>query len=111
MATYSFPQCMFIIFIFQVLSSTGLATGVQYCKKKIDTKVSICLGLATWENTTTSQTDIYFTFTSQSSPSGEGWAAIGAGDVMDKSLMFVMYNIMEKKGRYYPLLGRVASHH
>ncbi|KAI0153133.1 CBD9-like protein [Xylariaceae sp. FL1272] len=67
--------------------------AIQYCHK--DKVVNLCIGIVTTENNQTSGTDVYFTIGYEGSAS-VGWTAIGFGEVMNGSLMFVIISDRQK---------------
>jgi Cytochrome domain of cellobiose dehydrogenase len=89
------------IFLQYVLAATLLlsvpvsAEPVQYCKfgynaREERSEVDFCMGLLMHQNLSTNTHDLYLTMTlTRSSPLG--WTAIGAGNVMKGSLMFIVY--------------------
>jgi hypothetical protein len=82
--------------IFTFLLMPTLAEPVQFCKfgdpARPNEDVDFCLGLTTWRNATTGAHDVYLTFShTRRQSSAKGWTAVGTGDEMAGSLMFIVY--------------------
>ncbi|KAK1574206.1 uncharacterized protein LY79DRAFT_377975 [Colletotrichum navitas] len=72
------------------------AEPVQYCRfgdpARPNAAADFCLGLATSRNTSTGAHDVYLTLThTRPRRSAVGWTAVGTGDSMTGSLMFIIY--------------------
>lgn len=64
--------------------------AAQYCMVDPDRAVDACVGIASYANQTTGNTDIYLVISALFHPP-QGWAGLGTGGRMDDSLMFLIY--------------------
>ncbi|KAK1981462.1 hypothetical protein LZ30DRAFT_657375 [Colletotrichum cereale] len=120
-------QFLFLTFLALLLPSIQ-AEPVQYCRfnnpAKPNAAADFCVGLATSRNTTTGAHNVYLTLThTRQNNSPAGWTAIGTGDSMTGSLMFIIYgdpgsgkqpivSIRAATGHHQPLLltrGQMAG--
>ena len=78
------------------LYSLTIAEPVQFCKygnpDKPNSVIDFCVGVTAHENATSSQHNLYITFThTRHQASAAGWTAVGLGSIMDGALMFMVY--------------------
>ncbi|KAH9990681.1 hypothetical protein F4779DRAFT_609939 [Xylariaceae sp. FL0662B] len=99
-----------------LLSSVVLTEPVQYCRfgdpARPNQDVDFCFGLTTQRNATTGAYNVYLTFThTRRQLSAKGWTAIGVGDEMKGSLMFIVYG--DPSSGHQPVVSIRAStgHH
>lgn len=82
--------------ILALASTFTTASPVQFCKTTKD--FNFCLAYESFYNLTSSTNDAYITFvTTRETNSDIGWNAVGLGDEMRGSLMFVMYGDPKSK--------------
>ncbi|MCJ1403414.1 hypothetical protein MMC11_006637 [Xylographa trunciseda] len=73
-----------------------MADPVQFCRfrdhARPNTKIDFCVGVTMHQNTSTSSHDLMLTFThTRQDASPLGWTAVGLGESMEGSLMFILY--------------------
>ncbi|MCJ1251797.1 hypothetical protein MMC30_009035 [Trapelia coarctata] len=73
-----------------------MAEPVQFCKygnsDRPNSVIDFCVGVTAHENATSSQHNLYITFThTRYQASAAGWTAVGLGSIMDGALMFIIY--------------------
>ncbi|KAI1379813.1 hypothetical protein F4677DRAFT_464052 [Hypoxylon crocopeplum] len=71
------------------LACTPASAVVQYCAKNTQQGVDFCVSIASYRNDSTHGLDLYLTLGVLDRP-GEGWMAVGIGELMAGSLMFVI---------------------
>ncbi|KAJ5538941.1 eukaryotic cytochrome b561 domain-containing protein [Penicillium frequentans] len=82
---------------------------VQYCHSDPSVPIHFCLAIETWQNTTSSSTDLLMTFGSQK-VFQDGWIAVGLGSSMFGALIFAEYvakevpilSVRHGKGHFQP---------
>ncbi|KAI1378898.1 hypothetical protein F4677DRAFT_412337 [Hypoxylon crocopeplum] len=79
-----------------LLASTALAEPVQYCRfgdaARPNQDADFCVGLTTQRNVSTGAHNVFLTMThTRRQRSATGWTAVGVGDEMKGSLMFIVY--------------------
>jgi hypothetical protein len=62
---------------------------VQYCAKDRSQGVDFCMSMASFQNSSSHGLDLYLTLSVIDRP-GEGWMAVGIGERMAQSLMFIV---------------------
>lgn len=85
---------IYVAACFWVYSAT--AEPVQYCKFGVkdhpNEDIDFCMGLTMHQNLSSNSHDLYLTFTvTRYGGSALGWTAIGIGETMTGSLMFIVY--------------------
>ncbi len=92
------------------LSVLGSAASVQHCHVETneDAPIPFCIAVSTWENTSALATDLIVTFGYQRS-SGKGWGAIGLGESMFPSLIFLVYGLQSENEGIHPSI--IVSYH
>lgn len=65
-------------------------SAAQYCMVDPDRNVNACVGMSSFANHTTGNTDLYLVISAYFQ-APQGWAGLGTGGKMDNSLMFVVY--------------------
>lgn len=63
----------------------------QYCYSSISGPSSFCVSFSQFYNTTSHGNDLYIALSALPSVSGGGWLAVGSGDHMADSLMFILW--------------------
>lgn len=86
--------------LFSILSTVVIlfanlvaAEPVQYCKYGAETnEVDFCMGMLLHHNQSTASHDLYLTMSiTRPGRTSAGWTALGLGEVMEGSLMFIVY--------------------
>lgn len=85
----------FLLIIFSI--RCGKATPVQYCKTGDYNRTDTRIALSSYYNETTHCNDLNVQFSVQFSANTGGWAALGAGDAMQNSLMYIVYPADDKQ--------------
>ncbi|KAL2003074.1 hypothetical protein VTN02DRAFT_5090 [Thermoascus thermophilus] len=107
----SFRTCLLAL-----LSATqwhpAVAAGAQYCQN--EKKPEFCVAISSRQNPTTQATDLFLSIAAKPGDEskvrrGRGWLAIGTGDQMSGSLMFVLYG--DASGRRVTVSARTAKGH
>lgn len=99
-----------------LLLIAALAEPVQYCKfgdpARPNQEVDFCLGITTQRNETTGAHNVHLTFThTRRRLWANGWTAVGTGDVMADSLMFIIYGDPSSGEKPVVSIRRVTGHH
>lgn len=75
--------------LFGLLASTPATAVVQYCADDISQGPQFCVSMASFQSGSAHGVDLYLTIEMMDKP-GEGWMAVGIGETMAESLMFVV---------------------
>ncbi|GJC97738.1 hypothetical protein ColKHC_06564 [Colletotrichum higginsianum] len=97
--SWSWSRSRFLLALYALhalLLASVRAEPVQYCRfgdpARPNAAADFCLGLATLRNASTGAHDVYMTLThTRPRRSAAGWTAVGTGDSMTGSLMFIIY--------------------
>lgn len=102
-----------ILFLSALLSSAFAYRPLQFCKHRGENgKAEVCFSITSFFNTTTSQTDLYIRLqTYRYKSSKKGWAALGLGERMTGSLMFIVYGDPEAANGEMTTSVRTANGH
>ncbi|KFG79794.1 integral membrane protein [Metarhizium anisopliae] len=85
--------------LFGLLASTPATAVVQYCADDISQGPQFCVSIASFQSGSAHGVDLYLTIEMMDKP-GEGWMAVGIGETMAESLMFVVVTD-ETEGFFY----------
>ncbi|KAH7386593.1 hypothetical protein BKA64DRAFT_605431, partial [Cadophora sp. MPI-SDFR-AT-0126] len=80
-----------------VSSAVATIRRSQYCYSSESVPSSFCVSFARSENHTSEGIDLYLVFSALPTSEGGGWTAIGTGDCMAGSLMFVLWADRERE--------------
>lgn len=78
------------LFVSALLILPQLVKAAQYCMVDPARYVNACVGISSYANHTTGNSDYYFVISALFHPP-LGWAGFGSGGKMENSLMFLMY--------------------
>ncbi|KKY19738.1 putative cellobiose dehydrogenase [Phaeomoniella chlamydospora] len=96
MACVSGISKILLVFVLLIHPWSVWANPVQFCKSASD--YNFCFALESYKNATTGELDAYMTFqTTRETSSALGWVGVGFGNVMEGSLMFIMYGDPKSK--------------
>ncbi|TVY90401.1 hypothetical protein LAWI1_G004725 [Lachnellula willkommii] len=85
---------------------------VQYCKFGSDENIDFCMGALMHQNVSTNMHDMFLTlYIRRYGGSALGWTAIGAGAVMEGSLMFIVYGDPLSQEQPIVSIRTVDGHH
>lgn len=88
------------------LACAPVGASVQYCAKDAEQGVDFCLSMAAYQNDSTDGSDLYLTLGAVDRP-GEGWMAVGIGELMAGSLMFVTATD-ENESKFFIMLANAT---
>lgn len=107
---------IYIVALVILLSSVALAEPVQYCQfgsyaeNGAPETADFCVGMLMHHNLSSNAHDLYLSMTVGRS-SNLGWNAIGTGQVMAGSLMFIIYGDPESQHSPIVSIRTVDGHH
>ena len=106
-----------VLFLLLTLYTVSVhAEPVQYClfgdTTKPKSNANFCLGVSTSRNASTGAHDVSLTFThTRPRRSTSGWTAVGSGDSMTGSLMFILYGDPTSGERPIVSIRTATGHH
>ena len=97
-----------VLFSISVILQSAIAEPVQYCRfgnaDNSNERVDFCMGTVLHKNLSTASHDLLLSLThTRHGGSRLGWTAVGLGDVMKGSLMFIIYG--DPRSGQAPLLS------
>ncbi|KAI0016890.1 hypothetical protein F4780DRAFT_797051 [Xylariomycetidae sp. FL0641] len=101
--------------LLSIFSASATGEPVQYCKfsdpARPNEAVDFCLGLTTMRNASTNAHNVWLTLThTRRQSSAKGWTAVGTGDAMAGSLMFIVYGDPASGSRPIVKIARAGGH-
>ncbi|PVH73090.1 iron reductase domain protein [Cadophora sp. DSE1049] len=86
-------QLLLLFVYLAIFASSAVATNrhSQYCYSSESVPSSFCVSFARSENHTSQGIDLYLAFSALPTSVGGGWTAIGTGESMAGSLMFILW--------------------
>lgn len=80
-----------LVSLFCLFTSSVLSSQAQYYYSSPDEPSSFALALSARDNMTTQEHDLLLTLSALPTKDNKGWSAVGIGEVMANSLMFIIF--------------------